>query len=65
MDRDDIIEALETTAGNRRSQGRLGDPAVGDETDIRLWRDRLLRFFEELAGDLTVGEIVDVLEDYR
>lgn len=64
MDREDIIEALESTAANRRDRGGISDPRSPDRADIRLWRDRLVRFLEEIEGDLTVGEIIEVLEDY-
>lgn len=62
---DEIIEAMENTAGSRKDKGRLGDPSVADATDIRLWRDHLLRFFEDIDGDITVDEIVIALEDWK
>ena len=61
---EEIIDALESTAGNRRNRGRLGDPQTSDHADIRLWRDTLLRFFEEIDGDVCVTEIVDALESW-
>lgn len=64
VDNDEIIEALESTAGNRKERGRIGDPGVGDKQDVILWRNHLMRFLEEIDGDLTVDEIKSVLEDY-
>lgn len=61
---EEIIDALESTAGNRKNHGRIGDPAVPDKQDITDWRNRLMRFLEELDADITVGEIRSVLEDY-
>lgn len=62
---EEIIEALENSAGNRKDRGRIGDPATGDHADIILWRNHLMRFFEDLDGDLTVDEIRRTLEDYN
>lgn len=62
---DEIVAALENSAGSRKSRGRIGDPTCADHADVILWRNRLMRFFEDLDGDLTVTEIVDALEDYR
>jgi hypothetical protein len=64
MDSNEIIEALESTSGNRRDRGGISDPRMPDAADIRLWRDRLLRFFEDLDAEVTVSEIVEALEDY-
>jgi hypothetical protein len=61
MDRDDIIEAMESTATSRKAESYTR-PAIADAADIRLWRDRLIRFLEELEGDLTVTEIIEALE---
>ena len=62
---DEIIEALESTANNRNDRGRIGDPATSDKADIILWRNNLMRFLEELDGDLTIEDLRDALEDYR
>lgn len=61
---DEIIEAMENTASSSKHRGRMGDPTVADTADIRLWRDKLLRFFEDIDGDITVDEIVIALEDW-
>ncbi|WP_285020250.1 hypothetical protein [Novosphingobium sp. fls2-241-R2A-195] len=59
----DIIEAMESTANSRKRE-TFTRPAIADAADMRLWRDHLLRFLEELDLDLTVTEIIDALEDY-
>lgn len=64
MDRDDIIEAMESTANSRKRES-FTRPAIADAADMRLWRDRLVRFLEELETDLSVGEILEALEDYH
>ncbi|WP_404480013.1 hypothetical protein [Novosphingobium sp. BL-52-GroH] len=64
MDRDDIIEAMESTAQSRKRTESLKSP-FADSADMRLWRDHLLRFLEELDGDITISEVVEALEDYR
>lgn len=65
MGNEDIIDALENTALNPRDRGRLGDPTVADHGDVVLWRNRLMRFFEDLDGDYTVDDIRSALEDYQ
>lgn len=62
MDRDEIIEALESTAPNRGDRGMIGDPRVPSDADIRLWRDGVIRFLTELDSDLTVAEVIDALD---
>lgn len=61
---EEVIEALESTAPNRKDRGRLDDPRVPSEADIRLWRDALARFLGEIDADLTAGEIIAALEEY-
>lgn len=61
---EDIIDALEATAGNRKARGRLGDPVVSDRMDIIHWRNHLLLFLESLDGDYTVTDIRETLENY-
>ena len=65
MDDDDIIAAMESTASVRADRGRIGDPSTADHADTRLWRDRLMRFFDELDESVTVAEIRTALEDWQ
>lgn len=60
----EVIEALESTAGVRKNHGRMGDPQTSDAADIRLWRDRLMEFLEEVDGDLSVSEVIFALEEW-
>ncbi len=62
---EDIVDALENTAVNRKDRGRIGDPAVCDHADVILWRNRLLLFLESLDGDYTVDDIRNTLENYE
>lgn len=64
MDHDDIIEAMESTAKSRTPESYTR-PSIANAADIRLWRDHLIRFLEELQSDLTVGEIIEALENYQ
>lgn len=64
MDEQEIADALESTAPNRGNRGRFGDPATASPADVRLYRDTLLRFLEEIDGDLSVSELRLALENY-
>ncbi|MBO9099972.1 hypothetical protein J5287_11905 [Rhizobium sp. K1/93] len=64
MDPQEIYEALEATAAGRK-QGRMCDArANASKTDILNRRDSLMRFLEEVDGDLSVAELRDALEQY-
>lgn len=60
----EVIEALESTAGVRKNRGRIGDPQTSDAADIRLWRDSLIRFLEEIDGDVSVSKVMFALEEW-
>lgn len=60
----EVIEALESTAPVRKNRGQMGDPQTSDAADIRLWRDSLLSFLEEIDTDLSVGEVIFALEGW-
>lgn len=60
----EVIEALESTAPVRKNRGRIGDPQTSDSADIRLWRDSLMTFLEEIDTDLSVGEVIFALEGW-
>lgn len=60
----EIVDALESTAPNRRDRGRIDDPRTASDADIRLWRDALLRFLNEMEPFMCVDEIVAALEEY-
>ena len=60
---DEIIEAMESTAPASKRPESLHSP-FADSGDMRLWRDRLVRFIGELEPDTTAGEIVEALEEY-
>lgn len=61
----EVIEALESTAPVRNNRGRIGDPQTSDAADIRLWRDRLMEFLEEIDTNLSVGEVIFALEGWE
>ena len=63
MDADDIIEAMESTASNSKDRGQIGSPAIASPTDIVFWKRALLRFLDELDGELSVSEVRQALED--
>ena len=62
---DEVIEALESTAPVRKNRGQMGDPQTPDAADIRLWRDSLMRFLEELDGSISVREVIFALEGWE
>lgn len=61
---EEIIEALESTAPNRKAGDQFGRTNASAR-DIRLHRDYLMRFLDELDGGITVGELRNVLEDWQ
>jgi hypothetical protein len=64
MDPIEIIEVMESTAPGHKGKG-FGEPMVtADAADIRLWRDSLMRFLEELDTDLSIGEVMLALEEW-
>lgn len=60
---DEIIDALESTTKSRAKTplGSMGEPSVHD---YRAHRDDLLRFLDELDGDISVSELREALENY-
>ena len=59
----DIWDALESTATN--SDRKLIDPrANASKRDVRLWRDHIMRFLDELDAELTIGEVREALSEY-
>lgn len=63
MDEEEIIAALESTAksGKRGTADRSFTP---DQSEVRLYRDQLLRFLRELDTDVTAGELIEALDSY-
>lgn len=60
----EIWEALESTAPNRDS--KLVDPRANpNNRDIELYKKSLLKFLSELDASLSVGEVVEALENYH
>lgn len=62
MDEDDIIEALEGAAPG--SGGSALKSPMASKADIRLFARSIMRFLEDLDGDLTVQELREVLDGY-
>lgn len=60
---EEIIEALESTAPNRKA-GDAFSRTNANKYEIKNHRDYLLRFLEELDTGLSVGEVISVLEEY-
>ena len=59
----DIWGALESTATN--SDRKMIDPrANASKRDVRLWRDHIMRFLDELDAELTIGEVRETLSEY-
>ena len=64
IDLQEIHEALEATATGRK-QGRMYDArANASKVDILNRRDSLMRFLEEIDGEISVAELRDALEQY-
>ncbi|WFS01618.1 hypothetical protein [Rhizobium tumorigenes] len=64
IDPQEIYEALEATATGRK-QGRMYDArANASKTDVLNRRDSIMRFLEEVDGELSVAELRDALEQY-
>lgn len=61
---DEIIAALESSAPVKGDRGNPSDPRTASDADIRLWARGLLRFINELDGNITVDEIRRAIEDY-
>lgn len=60
---DDIIEALEASAPNSATAA-IDPRANASRRDVLTHRDRIMRFLDELDGDLSVSEVRSALEDY-
>lgn len=59
---DEIHDALESTAPFP-SNGMIDGRRVASSADVRLWRDQLARFLDELDGALTVQEVREALDE--
>lgn len=59
----EVHEALEASAVNSSTSmfGRVS----ADRRDILNWRNRLMRFLEEVDGGLSVAEVREMLEAYE
>lgn len=65
LDPQEIFDALEATTTGRK-QTRASFPiANAERRDILNHRDGLLRFLEEIDGDLSVSELREALEEYQ
>ncbi len=60
----DIWDALEATTTGRK-QGDAFAKVNASARDILNHRDYLMRFLEELDGDLSVAELRAALEEYQ
>ena len=61
---DDVIEALESSAPNT-DKHRIDPRANSSKRDVLNWRDVVMRFLDDIDGDLTVFEVRTALEDYE
>lgn len=63
---EDIWQALEATTGGRLRDGlQIGRPANASARDVLNHRDYLMRFLNEIDGNLSVAEVRDALEEYQ
>ena len=60
----EIHEALEACA-IRRSSSFCDPPATASKRDVLLLRRTLLRFLDEIDGDMSVSEVRAELEEYE
>lgn len=60
----DVHEALENTAPNAKA-GKSFDRVTASKRDVLNHRDMLLRFLEDIDAGMSVGELREVLEEYR
>lgn len=60
----DVFDALEATTTGRKQYG-WDYKANASRRDILNHRDALLRFLEEIKGDLSVSELREALEEYQ
>lgn len=58
-----VWEALEATAPNRAPE-IIGRRASATKNEVTLHRNALLRFLEEIDGDMTVADLCEALKDY-
>lgn len=58
----EVWDALEATAINSNA-GRMGRQNASQE-EIARYRDLLLRFLEEIGGDISVADLREALEEY-
>ena len=58
-----VWEALESTAPNSK-EGRSFERVTASKRDTLNHRDFLMKFLEEIDGELSVGELREALEDY-
>ncbi|NTG94220.1 hypothetical protein G6L92_15755 [Agrobacterium rhizogenes] len=65
MDPQEIFDALEATTGGRKQGALWNARANASRNDILNHRDSLLRFLEEIDGDISVADLREALEDYR
>ncbi len=63
MSREEIHDALESTAPNKKA-GRSFERVTPNRQDIISHKNYLLHFLEEIEGDISVSELRDALEEY-
>lgn len=62
MDRDDLEQAIEIAIGDQLSHEGFKPRAVSNSAVAR-WRNQLRRMLRELEPDVTVGEMLEALDE--
>lgn len=60
-EQEQVFEALESTTAAKQTPFA---PATASQQEVRNHRDALVRFLNEIDANLSISELVDILEQY-